>query len=253
MKRGKNNGEVSGELVSMRRFWQWGGKIKMSIKNTKMIISIGVLAVAFSIGYCLFFGNPIDKYKARIRAEKYLADKYRNVEFKIKNLKYDFIYGKYYGEVIFEKQKDLPFTVSITKSGIYDDYEDIKYRLKKEQYKREIIEPIIKNQVNEVKGIIIGSPSSINADLKSKDINTADVNWDISIYYQENAFSSWEEFTNKCIQVKNILMENNILFSRIGFTYGDSNSVIELVINGDNSKMLTQQLIEQIRVIKSKE
>ncbi|MDK2933939.1 MAG: hypothetical protein PWP27_1749 [Clostridiales bacterium] len=227
--------------------------MKMSIKNTKMIIFIGVLAVVFSIGYCMFFGNPIDKYKARIRAEKYLTDKYKGVEFKIKNLKYDFIYGKYYGKVIFEKQKDIPFTVSITKSGIYDNYEDIKRKLKIEKYKSEVIEPLIKKQINEVRSITIGPALSIDSNVKSGDIIAADVNWEISIYYQENAFSSREEFTDKCVQVKDIFMENDILFSRISFTYEGSNSVIELVIDDDNSQMLPQQLLQQIRVIKLKE
>lgn len=87
--------------------------------------SMGILLI---IGLCLFanalVGNPISKAIVTKQAKVYLEKNYKEKEFKLKKVSYNFKDGNYFAHMERPNSMDLNFTVSLDMFGniVYDDY-----------------------------------------------------------------------------------------------------------------------------------
>lgn len=87
--------------------------------------SMGILLI---IGLCLFanalLGNPISKAIVTKQAKVYLEKNYKEKEFKLKKVSYNFKDGNYFAHMERPNSMDLNFTVSLDMFGniVYDDY-----------------------------------------------------------------------------------------------------------------------------------
>lgn len=137
--------------------------------------SMGILLI---IGLCLFanalVGNPISKAIVTKQAEVYLEKNYKEKEFKLKKVSYNFKDGNYFAHMERPNSMDLNFTVSLDMFGniVYDDYafrieggSNTQDRLWKEY--RELIDSLLLNWKFPYHGeIIFGDLDFSNLDIE---------------------------------------------------------------------------------------
>ena len=104
--------------------------MKTKKNNTKKIIA-AILAFVL-IGVILYFangmvGNPLSKMLANRSAEKYVTEKYSDLDLEIQKAVYNFKDGRYYVEASSPTSIDTHFALQYSWAGKleYDEYEDL--------------------------------------------------------------------------------------------------------------------------------
>ena len=94
---------------------------------TKLLKFVGALVIViFTIGLCMFFGNPVSKMLVTHSAEKYLLENFSDSDFEIGTVNYDFKTSNYYVCVVSPSSADSSFTIYAGLNGEidYHSYED---------------------------------------------------------------------------------------------------------------------------------
>ena len=90
-----------------------------------------VLALVLLVGLAWFAnalnGNPISKFVAQNRAEKYIAQQYPDTDYKLERVAYSFKDGNYHAYVVSPSSIDTHFTVTVSMFGQigWDSYESV--------------------------------------------------------------------------------------------------------------------------------
>lgn len=196
-------------------------------RSCKIILASLAIFLVFIIGfiYNSFNGNPVSKYIATKQIENYLTMNYREEDFKIERVYYNFKLGNYVGKVYSPRNGDIQFTVSPRRNGyIYDEYID-KYakdqelsRLFSEQI-GQMVFPIAKDKVvetSEVTAEIYIKKGKYPSDaIYSKDMEE---NFSLNIYFKGDKVSV-EEFVEKSMNVRDTILADGFKVDRFRFDY----------------------------------
>ena len=99
-----------------KKFW----KIAALVLAVVLILGLGWFANALN-------GNPISKFIAQNRAEKYIAQQYPGTDYELERVSYSFKDGNYHAYVVSPTSIDTHFTVTVNMFGKigWDSYESV--------------------------------------------------------------------------------------------------------------------------------
>lgn len=101
--------------------------MKLKFRWRKIIIPVVAVAITvFILNFVnAWYGNPISKFWAKNAAEKYIEEKYEDLNLYLKEAGYNFKFQHYYVRVQSTDSIDTTFTVHVNSYGkvLDDDYE----------------------------------------------------------------------------------------------------------------------------------
>ena len=192
-------------------------------------IGVGVLIILLLIITMAFTGNPISKALATRTADKYIEEKYPDLEVHREETYYNFKDGNYGVKYIDKKSKDIHFTIGTDYLGrlSFDGYErDVlskwNTRLRLENEYSNYVEKIIRDNLDYDYDMIL--PSTFGDKEKDESLSKLEIDmifdldnilFDqyITIYiYEENR--TWERLSEVILEVDELMEEKNLDISK---------------------------------------
>lgn len=194
-------------------------------KFTGWVIIVSIILII------VFYGDPVSWYLSKNRIEKYLGEKYPNIEFVVESFGFNFVNRDYSAKIYPKENPDVLFLVNISSNSIKDNYMQKKIEM---ETKKAII-PLI-NKVD--------SDITVNVSI-SQNSNGATI--DLIIVNMEGFVIDKEIFTDKALKIRNILNENDIKFKNLIFNKYNQTQTLELSIEGNN-EISKDEIINNIRI-----
>lgn len=129
---------------------------KMTKKKIGLLVILIFLIVFVGGVYNAFNGNPISKYITKVKIESYIEDKYKDKDYYIVDMGYNFKFGTYYAQVE-SRSSNIYFNIEGKTNGVrYDEMDsnnvldDYKLMNKFEKAIKEEIEKVISEECSYV-------------------------------------------------------------------------------------------------------
>ena len=193
-------------------------RILAGLGAAALIIFLFIITMAFT-------GNPISKVLATRTANKYMEEKYPDLEVQREETYYNFKDGNYGVKYIDRKSKDIHFTIGTDYLGrlSYDGYErDVlskwNTRLRLESEYSNYVEKIIKDNLDYDYHMIL--PSTFGEGEKDENLSNLEVDMIFNLenipfkqeinlsIFEENR--TWERLAEVILQVDDLMKEKNL-------------------------------------------